>query len=244
MNATRLLPHLLAPGRATAIRGTRTSLSRNCSRSAKGANKVSSIDSSSTDRFIAALGLNKEWASKIAKEQPELFPTLAAGQNPEILWIGCSDSRCPETTLLGLKPGDVFVHRNIANVLHPSDLSSSPSSNMPGHTCCGGVAAALGNKQLGILDPWLLPLRQLREENLELLQSLSADEAAVKLVEFNVLAGVKVLKQKNVVLEAMQQGLKVHGVVYDVSSGVIRQLDTSEPADVVKARLTSFKTDV
>ncbi|PTU18259.1 hypothetical protein P175DRAFT_0361529 [Aspergillus ochraceoroseus IBT 24754] len=217
---------------------------------------MATSDSSSTDRFIAALGLNKEWASKIAKEQPELFPTLAAGQNPEILWIGCSDSRCPETTLLGLKPGDVFVHRNIANVLHPSDLSSSAVIEyavrhlrvkhivLSGHTCCGGVAAALGNKQLGILDPWLLPLRQLREENLELLQSLSADEAAVKLVEFNVLAGVKVLKQKNVVLEAMQQGLKVHGVVYDVSSGVIRQLDTSEPADVVKARLTSFKTDV
>ncbi|KKK23027.1 hypothetical protein AOCH_005356 [Aspergillus ochraceoroseus] len=242
MNATRLLPRLLAPGRATAIRGTRTSLSRNCSRSAKGANKVSSIDSSSTDRFIAALGLNKEWASKIAKEQPELFPTLAAGQNPEILWIGCSDSRCPETTLLGLKPGDrselVAVIEYAVRHLRVKHIVLS------GHTCCGGVAAALGNKQLGILDPWLLPLRQLREENLELLQSLSADEAAVKLVEFNVLAGVKVLKQKNVVLEAMQQGLKVHGVVYDVSSGVIRQLDTSEPADVVKARLTSFKTDV
>ncbi|GKZ21934.1 hypothetical protein AbraIFM66951_007298 [Aspergillus brasiliensis] len=209
------------------------------------------------DRFTSALHQNKDWAAQISKEDPSLFPTLANGQQPEILWIGCSDSRCPETTLLGLKPGDVFVHRNIANVLHAGDLSSSAVIEyavrylrvnhvvLCGHTSCGGVAAALGNKQLGILDPWLLPLRQLRAKNLDLLNSLPADQANLKLVELNVLEGVKLLKEKSVVLEAIQErGLQVHGLIYDVGSGVLRELDTDESEEAIKARLTSFKTDV
>eukprot|EP00136_Aspergillus_niger_P001338 XP_001390254.2 carbonic anhydrase [Aspergillus niger CBS 513.88] len=211
----------------------------------------------SSDRFTSALHQNKDWAAQIAKEDPSLFPTLAVGQHPEILWIGCSDSRCPETTLLGLKPGDVFVHRNIANVLHAGDLSSSAVIEyavrylqvkhvvLCGHTSCGGVAAALGNKQLGILDPWLLPLRQLRAKHLDLLNSLPADEANLKLVELNVLEGVKLLKEKNVILEAVQdRGLQVHGLIYDVGSGVLRELDTDESEAAIKARLTSFKTDI
>ncbi|PYH40827.1 carbonic anhydrase [Aspergillus saccharolyticus JOP 1030-1] len=215
------------------------------------------MPSSPSDRFMSALHQNKDWAAKISKEDPQLFPTLAVGQQPEILWIGCSDSRCPETTLLDLKPGDVFVHRNIANVLHASDLSSSAVIEYAvkylrvkhvvvcGHTSCGGVAAALGNKQLGILDPWLMPLRQLREQHLELLNSLPTDEANLKLVELNVHEGVKTLKQKSVVLDAMQErGLRVHGLIYDVGSGVLRELDTDEPEAAIKARLTSFKTDV
>ncbi|PYH77034.1 carbonic anhydrase [Aspergillus uvarum CBS 121591] len=215
------------------------------------------MPSSPSDRFMSALHQNKDWAAKIAKEDPQLFPTLAVGQQPEILWIGCSDSRCPETTLLGLKPGDVFVHRNIANVLHASDLSSSAVIEYAvkhlrvkhvvvcGHTSCGGVAAALGNKQLGILDPWLMPLRQLREQHLSLLNSLPTDEANLKLVELNVQEGVKTLKQKSVVLDAIQErGLRVHGLIYDVGSGVLRELDTDEPEEAIKARLTSFKTDI
>ncbi|TQB69032.1 hypothetical protein MPDQ_002423 [Monascus purpureus] len=209
-----------------------------------------------SDRYSTALNQNKEWATKTAQEQPDLFPTLATGQHPEILWIGCSDSRCPETTLLGLKPGDVFVHRNIANILHPADLSSSAVIEyavdhlkvkhivLCGHTSCGGVAAALGNKQLGILDPWLLPLRQIREEHLNVLRSLSPQEQGLKLSEWNVLAGVKTLKQKSVVLEAIQErGLQIHGVIYDVASGILRELETGEPEEVSKARLASFKLE-
>ncbi|KAF9887980.1 hypothetical protein FE257_009369 [Aspergillus nanangensis] len=211
----------------------------------------------STDRFTAALERNKEWAAKVSKEQPELFPKLATGQQPEILWIGCSDSRCPETSLLGLNPGDVFVHRNIANVLHAGDLSSGAVVEyavrhllvnhivLCGHTSCGGVAAAMGNKQLGILDPWLMPLRQIREQNLALLQSLSPEKAMLKLVELNVQEGVKMLKQKNVVLEAIhERGLQVHALIYDVGSGVLRELHTDETEEAIKARLTSFKTDI
>ena len=209
-----------------------------------------------SDRLTTALNSNKEWAAKTAQQDPDLFATLAVGQRPEILWIGCSDSRCPETTVLGLKPGDVFVHRNIANILHAADLSSSAVIEfavrhlrvkhvvLSGHTSCGGVAAALGNKNLGVLDPWLLPLRQIREQNLGLLQSLSPDEANLKLAELNVHEGVKTLKQKSVVLEAIQErGLQVHGLIYDVGSGVLRPLDTNESEETLKARLVSYKTE-
>ncbi|KAJ5679319.1 Carbonic anhydrase [Penicillium macrosclerotiorum] len=211
---------------------------------------------SSIDKYTAGLRQNKEWASQTARENPELFPTLATGQQPQILWLGCSDSRCPETSMLGLQPGDVFVHRNIANILHAGDLSSGAVIEYAvkhlrvkhivvcGHTSCGGVAAAMGNKQLGILDPWLLPLRQVRERNLSLLQSLSTEEAALKLVELNVREGLNVVTQKDVVLSAIQErGLQVHGLIYDVASGVLRELDTSDSEDAIRARLVAFKTE-
>lgn len=106
------------------------------------------------------------------------------------------------------------------------------------------MAAALGNKQLGILDPWLFPLRQIREENLGTLQSLSGGDLSLKMTELNVLAGVKTLKQKAVVLNAIQdRGLQVHGLIFDVGSGMLRELETGEPEEVVKARLVSFKTE-
>ncbi|KAJ5762272.1 uncharacterized protein N7511_005654 [Penicillium nucicola] len=218
--------------------------------------KTHTDDGEPLDRYATALRNNKEWAAQTAREFPDLFPTLATGQTPQILWIGCSDSRCPETTFLGLKPGDVFVHRNIANVLHPGDLSSAAAIEYAvqylrvqhvivcGHTACGGVAAAMGNKNLGILDPWLLPLRQLRERNLELLQTLSPEEAAMKLAELNVREGLNIVKQKGVVLNAIQErGLQLHGLIYDVGSGVLSELDTEDSEEVIRARLTAFKTE-
>lgn len=220
------------------------------------ASQTNTTGAPSTDRYATGLRVNKEWAAQTAREQPDFFPKLAAGQQPQILWIGCSDSRCPETTLLGLQPGDVFVHRNIANILHPGDLSSSAVIEYAvhhlrvqhvvicGHTSCGGIAAALGNKQLGILDPWLLPLRQLRERNLAVLQSLSAEEAALKMVELNVREGVNVIQQKGVVLDAIQQrGLQVHGLIYDVGSGILRELDLQDSVEAIRARLAVFKTE-
>lgn len=200
--------------------------------------------------------LNKEWAAQTARDHPDLFPSLATGQQPQILWIGCSDSRCPETSILGLKPGDVFVHRNIANILHPGDLSSSAVIEYAvkhlrvqhlvvcGHTCCGGVAAAMGNQQLGILDLWLKPLRQVREHNISLLRSLSPGEAAAKLVELNVREGLEVVKQKGVVSNAIQErGLQIHGLIYDVGSGHLSELDTEDSEETIKSRLTDTGTD-
>ena len=195
----------------------------------------------SADLYTSALTTNnQEWATKTAKELPDLFPTLANGQHPEILWIGCSDSRCPETTLLGLNPGDVFAHRNIANVLHADDLSSSAVIEYAvehlkvkhvvicGHSSCGGVAGVLSNQPLGILDSWLLPVRQIWQQNLALLESLSPADKAQKLSELNVLAGIKTVKAKGVVSEAIKhRGLQVHGLMYNVGSGTVKELDTS-----------------
>lgn len=212
----------------------------------------------STDTFkLAITQNNKKWASKVAQENPSLFPTLASGQHPEILWIGCSDSRCPETTVLGLQPGDVFVHRNIANILHPSDLNSLAVIEFAvvhlkvkhvvlcGHTSCGGIAAALANKKLGLIDTWLLPLRKLRELNLAELEKLDPREAALRLVHLNVQQGVRTLKDNPTILDAMQErGLVVHGLIYDVGSGELQEMDTREEAAIVKRRRAAFKTDI
>ena len=195
-----------------------------------------------SDTYEAALSTsNRTWRESVTKDNPSLFPKLAAGQSPQILWIGCSDSRCPETTLLGLQPGDVFVHRNIANILTPTDLNSLSVIQFAvqylkvkhvvvcGHVSCGGVAAALDNKKLGLIDTWLMPLRELRRQNLDLLQSLEPKAAALKLVELNVQMGVNVLMQNPVVIEAVaDRGLAVHGVVYNVGSGELKELEIGE----------------
>jgi carbonic anhydrase len=157
--------------------------------------------------------------------------------------------------ILGLQPGDVFVHRNIANILSPTDLNSLSVIQyavqylkvkhivVSGHTKCGGVAAAMDNKKLGLIDTWLLPLRALRRDNLKLLESLEPDEAALKLVELNVRAGVKVLEENPVVMDAMQErGLKIHGIIYDVASGELNELDIKEDEETVRTRKTAFKT--
>ncbi|OJD14466.1 hypothetical protein AJ78_05201 [Emergomyces pasteurianus Ep9510] len=216
---------------------------------------TSLVPQNTQDAYRVALAKNRHWAIKTAEEDPALFPKLATGQRPEILWIGCSDSRCPETAILGLQPGDVFVHRNIANVIHYNDMSSASVIEyavvylqvkhivLCGHTSCGGIAAALANKRLGLLDTWLMPLRHLREQNLFLLSGLDSQEAAQKLAEINVRQGLRTLKENSVVLDAIEErGLTLHGVMYDVGSGILRELDTDESKDVIHARATSFKT--
>ncbi|PGH34477.1 carbonic anhydrase [[Emmonsia] crescens] len=219
------------------------------------ADNTSLVPQRTEDAYRLALAKNRQWATKTAEEDPALFPKLATGQHPEILWIGCSDSRCPETAILGLQPGDVFVHRNIANVIHYNDMSSASVIEyavvylqvkhivLCGHTSCGGIAAALANKRLGLLDTWLMPLRRLREQNIYLLNGLDPQAAAQKLAEINVRQGLRTLKENSIVLEAIEErGLKLHGVLYDVGSGILRELDTDESKDVIHARVISFKT--
>ncbi|KAI9659710.1 MAG: hypothetical protein M1831_003608 [Alyxoria varia] len=187
------------------------------------------------------LSSNHSWASKLSTNDPSFFPTLSKGQSPGVLWIGCSDSRVPETTILGLKPGDVFVHRNIANCLPPTDLSSLSVIEYAvvylevqhiivcGHTGCGGVAAALGNKRLGKIDTWLMPLRQLRMQHSTELDKLSEPERGAKLVELNVQQGVETVRQNpDVIQAAKERGLEVHGLVFDLESGVLKRLETGE----------------
>ncbi|KAA8572964.1 hypothetical protein EYC84_003511 [Monilinia fructicola] len=170
--------------------------------------------------FDYALSSNAAWAGYKSHQNPKFFPTMAQGQSPTILWLGCSDSRVPETTVLGLQPGDVFVHRNIANIVSPTDINSSAVIEyavahlkvahivLCGHTCCGGAAAALGGSRVGgVLDTWLAPLKALSSRRL-----MSQK-------------GVEVLMGNVVVEEAIRdRGLKVHGVVYDIACGKIRDL--------------------
>ncbi|KAK4690889.1 carbonic anhydrase, partial [Lecanoromycetidae sp. Uapishka_2] len=209
--------------------------------------------SASDDVFTQALQQNRQWAHKTATEQPELFPTLASGQHPQILWIGCSDSRIPETTVLGLQPGDVFVHRNIANIIPSTDINSQSvifyavkhlkvkHIVVCGHTSCGGVNAALGNDKLGLIDVWLTPLRNLRAHNQKAWAHLEPKERAVKLVEANVKHGVKTLKENAEVIEGMKErGVVVHGLVYDVASGELRELEIKEDEEVEKEREEAF----
>jgi carbonic anhydrase len=206
--------------------------------------------------FKLCLETNKEWSSKVSSTHPELFPTLSKGQSPPILWIGCSDSRVPETTILGALPGDIFVHRNIANVVHAGDISAAAVITyavvhlkvqhvvLCGHTLCGGVNAALGNSRLGLLDTWLLPVRSSRRKLIEEEEgwnSWSDEEKALKLVEANVRRGVGVLKENADVIEAVKErGLKVHGAVYDVTTGVLRELEDDESEDAAEKRVTVF----
>ncbi|CZR57076.1 probable carbonic anhydrase [Phialocephala subalpina] len=192
------------------------------------------------DAFEYALKSNEAWANYKGHQNPAFFEKLATGQTPSILWLGCSDSRVPETTLLGLQPGDVFVHRNIANIISPTDINSNAVIEyavahlkvshivLCGHTCCGGAGAALGDARVGgVIDAWITPLRALRKANEDELTNIKdGGQKAVRLAELNVEAGVKTLLSNFVVEEAVKErGLKVHGVVYDVACGKVRNLN-------------------
>jgi carbonic anhydrase len=153
----------------------------------------------------------------------------------------------PETAICGLKPGDIFVHRNIANVLYPCDISSACVIEFAvvhlkvkhvvlcGHTSCGGVAAALGNKSVGIIDAWLLPLRTLRMRLRDLLEPLGKEERLARLMEENMRDGVRTLKAMSNIIQATKMcGLQVHGLVYNVGAGELQLLDTEEDIMVAK----------
>ncbi|KAK4158353.1 carbonic anhydrase [Chaetomidium leptoderma] len=191
------------------------------------------------DSFLYALSSNNAWAGYKAHQNPNFFPKLAGGQTPQILWLGCSDSRCPETTILGLQPGDVFVHRNIANIISPTDINTSAVIEyavtflgvrhvvLCGHSACGGAIAALaGGRVGGVLDTWLTPLRAIRVAHAEELAAIKDESArAVRVAELNVQAGVAVLMANAVVQDAVRErGLEVHGCLFDIGSGRIRDL--------------------
>jgi len=205
---------------------------------------------SEEDSFSYALSSNAAWAGYKNHQNPSFFPKLASGQSPSILWIGCSDSRVPETTLLGLQPGDVFVHRNIANIVSPTDVNLLAVVEyavvhlkvkhivLCGHTCCGGAGAALSDARIGgILDTWLTPLKSVRKQNEQELKGISDDaKRAVRLAELNVEWGVHTLLSSIVVEEAVnERDLKVHGVLYDIACGKIKDLGVGNAGSRSKA---------
>ncbi|KAK9369430.1 carbonic anhydrase [Lipomyces kononenkoae] len=195
----------------------------------------------SNNFFSELLQRNAAWADRIRTANPDLFPRNAKGQSPQVLWIGCSDSRAGDGCL-DLLPGEVFVHRNIANLLPYNDLSSLSVVQFAvdvlkvkhivicGHYDCGGVIACLGSKRLGLLDNWLRNLRDVRAKHKAELDTISDFHAKVnRFVELNVIHQVHNLKKLVPVVDALNEGrIQVHGVVYDVATGRLNPLDVPE----------------
>lgn len=211
-------------------------------------------DPTSDDGITPFLTSNRDWATSVRESDPAFFQGLSKGQSPKIFWIGCCDSRVPETTILGRRPGEVFVYRNIANILNSTDLSLLSALEYAvvylkvqhiivcGHTSCGGVAAALDAKKLGKIDTWLIPLRELRLEHADKLAKLEGAEKGKALVELNVRHGVEVLRRNADVIDAKEsRGLKIHGVVFDLPTGELKNLDLDEETkDSASLRKSAF----
>ncbi|KAF1832104.1 carbonic anhydrase [Decorospora gaudefroyi] len=195
-----------------------------------------------TDPLDYILAGNRAYQQRTTKRDPNAFALLAQGQAPEILWIGCADSRIPETTVCHCKPGEIFVHRNIANTVHADDLNAASVVEYAvthlrvnqvvvcGHTKCGGANAALGDADLGqTLNMWLHPVRELRRKHKFELEGLPDDDArAAKIAELNVQQSIEVLKQHPAVKRAAnERGLTLHGLIYDIGAGELKILSES-----------------
>lgn len=185
---------------------------------------------------------NEKWVSDTNKNNPDFFNNLAQGQSPEFLWIGCSDSRVPANELTGTAPGDIFVTRNIANMVVHTDMSMLSvldySINVlgvkhvmvVGHYGCGGVKAAMGTKQVGLIDNWLRNIKdvyRLHETELNAIENES--DRFNRLVELNIKEQVFNLTKTSIVQNAWANGqsLLVHGLVYDVHTGLLKDLNIS-----------------
>jgi len=193
---------------------------------------------------------NRAWAAARVAEDPQFFTELAGHQSPEYLWIGCADSRVPANEILDLPPGDVFVHRNIANVVTHTDLNCLSVLQYAvdvlrvkhvivcGHHGCGGVAAALEGTRHGLVDNWLRHVVDVAEKHATELAALADDERPVRLCELNVVEQVANVCQTTIVEDAWARGddLTVHGVVYGLDDGLLRDLDVSRASGRIDGR--------
>jgi len=183
---------------------------------------------------------NLAWATAIKENDPDFFPTLAAQQNPEYLWIGCSDSRVPANQIIDLQPGQVFVHRNIANVVVHTDLNCLSVIHFAvevlqvkhiivcGHYGCGGVMAAMEDKDHGLIDNWLRHIRDVDRFNAKKLEGLNKQERLDALCELNVREQTTNVCNTPVVQKAWKEGksLHIHGWIYNISNGLLKDLVT------------------
>ncbi|HEY7773058.1 MAG TPA: carbonate dehydratase [Marinagarivorans sp.] len=182
---------------------------------------------------------NRRWAEEIKAEDPQFFEKLAAQQNPEYLWIGCSDSRVPANQIVGLLPGELFVHRNIANTVVHTDLNclsviyyavavlKVKHIIVSGHYGCGGVQAAMGDQQVGLVDHWLRNIRDVYfNRRDEFSEHLSEKERVNLLCELNVAQQVSNVCSLPVVQNTWAEGreLTVHGWIYDIHDGLLKKL--------------------
>ena len=182
---------------------------------------------------------NRAWAAEMTRRDPEFFRRLTRQQAPEYLWIGCSDSRVPANEIVGLPPGEMFVHRNVANVVVHADLNCLSTIQFAvdvlrvghiivcGHYGCAGVLAALGERKLGLVDNWLRHVQDVRWKHKGQLEALpTAAERQHRLCELNVIEQVLNVSQTTVVGDAWARGqqLEVHGLIYDIQDGLLRDL--------------------
>ena len=183
---------------------------------------------------------NQKWAEEKLSEDGAFFSKLADGQQPRFLWIGCSDSRVPVNTIIGTDPGDVFVHRNIANLVPHGDTSSLAVIQyavealgvehivVAGHYNCGGVRAALGDVDLGPIDNWLANIKDVLQDNYEDVLSQDTEQAQVdRLCELNVARQVRNVAKTSILQKAWRSGNKitVHGWIYGLQDGLLRDLE-------------------
>ena len=181
---------------------------------------------------------NRQLAASMVNEDPDFFKDLASQQSPEYLWIGCSDSRVPANELVGMAPGELFVHRNIANVVSHSDLNCLTVLQFAvdvlkvkhiilcGHYGCSGVGAALNNTRVGLADNWLGHVRDVRDKHGKYLGNVAGLAATNRLVELNVAEQVINIAQTTVVRDAWERGqdITIHSWVYGVHDGLLRDL--------------------
>lgn len=185
---------------------------------------------------------NKAWVEETLKLDPDFFDKLAAGQNPPILWIGCSDSRVPANQITHTLPGDIFVHRNIANVVTHTDMSLLSvldySVNVLkikhvivcGHYGCGGISAALSNKQVGLIDNWLRNIKDVYYANEQEIRAIEDPaKRAERMVELNAIQGARNVMSTSIVQNAWANGqnLSVHAWAYSLKTGLITDLKVS-----------------
>jgi carbonic anhydrase len=194
---------------------------------------------------------NRKWAAQISQSDPSFFSKLAQQQNPEFLWIGCSDSRVPANEIIGLLPGELFVHRNVANLVIHSDMNCLSVLQYAvdilkikhiivcGHYGCGGVRAALETKPHGLIDNWLRLIRDLNQRQSGELSLFSNQEDRInRLCELNVVEQVKNVGNTTIVQEAWRKGqpVTIHGWIYGISDGLLKDMDVcvSSSDDLLK----------
>ena len=194
---------------------------------------------------------NRAWAAGKVSADPGFFKRLEGQQAPEYLWIGCADSRVPANEIVGLDPGELFVHRNVANLAPPQDANYLSVLQFAvdvirvkhilvvGHYGCGGVAAAVDGQRRGLVDHWLHPIREVHHEHRHELEMLEGEKAKWdRLVELNVIRQVKNVASDVFVMDAWKRGqpLSVHGWVYTLGTGIVTDLDVtvSGPEDLAE----------
>ncbi len=181
---------------------------------------------------------NEDWSKEIKEKDPEFFSKLSKVQNPQYLWIGCSDSRVPANQIMGLLPGEVFVHRNIANLVIPSDLNCLSVLQYAvevlkvkdiivcGHYDCGGIKAAINGEEYGLIDNWIQHIKGVSKTHADKLEGLEFQEKFDLLCELNVIEQVHNLKETTIVREALKSrdDLNIHGLIYSLKDGILKEL--------------------